>query len=337
MAVPNLMKYITILEPGQPDVLVEKTGPIPALSENEIMIRVEAAGVNRPDVLQREGNYNPPPGASLIPGLEVAGEVVDVADGVTAYNLGDKVCALVSGGGYAEYCPAPVPQVLPIPAGLSVIEAAGVPENYFTVWTNVFERGGLQAGEIILIHGGSSGIGTTAIQLAHHFGAIVITTVGNEMKCAACAELGADHVINYHRENFVARVAEITDGKGVNLILDMVGGDYIQRNISCLAMEGRLVQIAFLQSAVNEINLLPVMVKRLTVTGSTLRPRTIEQKGEIAKKLREKVLPLFSSGNLKILVHETFPLAEAAEAHRVMESSKHIGKLILDLSNRQLN
>ena len=222
MAVPTLMKYITILEPGQPDVLVEKTGAVPALSENEIMIRVEAAGVNRPDVLQREGNYNPPPGASLIPGLEVAGEVVDVADGVTAYNLGDKVCALVSGGGYAEYCPAPVPQVLPIPEGLSVIEAAGVPENYFTVWTNVFERGGLQAGEIILIHGGSSGIGTTAIQLAHHFGAIVITTAGNEMKCAACAELGADYVINYRQEDFVARVTEITDGKGVNLILDMV-------------------------------------------------------------------------------------------------------------------
>ena len=332
MTVPASMKHITILEPGGPDVLVVQTSEVPKLSENEVLIRVEAAGVNRPDVLQRKGNYNPPPGASLIPGLEVAGEVVAIAQGVTSFQIGDKVCALVSGGGYAEYCVAPVPQVLSIPKGLSIIEAAGMPENYFTVWTNVFERGGLQSGETILIHGGSSGIGTTAIQLAHNFGAKVITTAGNQAKCAACADLGAEHVINYREQDFEAKVAEFTNGKGVDLILDMVGGDYIQKNIACLAVEGRLVQIAFLQSSVNEINLMPVMLNRLTVTGSTLRPRTIEQKGAIASQLKERVLPLFESGKLKIIVHKTFPLAEAADAHRMMESSTHIGKLVLDFS-----
>ena len=332
MTVPVSMKHITILEPGEPDVLVVQRSEVPTLSENEVLIRVEAAGVNRPDVLQRKGNYNPPPGASQIPGLEVAGEVVALAEGVTSFKIGDKVCALVSGGGYAEYCVAPVPQVLSIPKGLSIIEAAGMPENYFTVWTNVFERGGLQSGETILIHGGSSGIGTTAIQLAHHFGAEVITTARNEAKCAACANLGAKHVINYRKQDFVAKVAEFTNGKGVNLILDMVGGDYIQKNIACLAIEGKLIQIAFLQSPVNEINLMPVMLNRLTVTGSTLRPRTIEQKGAIASHLQERVLPLFESGKLKIIVHKTFPLAGAADAHRMMESSTHIGKLILDFS-----
>ncbi|MGB0297682.1 MAG: NAD(P)H-quinone oxidoreductase, partial [bacterium] len=296
--------------------------------------KVKAAGINRPDVMQRQGNYNPPPGASKIPGLEVAGEVVLVADGVTEYKVGDKVCALVSGGGYAEYCNAPVPQVLPIPAGLSMIEAAGVPENYFTVWTNVFQRGGLQNGETILIHGGSSGIGTTAIQLAHLHGAKVIITAGSEEKCRACLELGADHAINYREADFVNQVQEITSGKGVELILDMVGGDYIQKNISCLALEGRLVQIAFLKPAINEINLAPMMINRLTITGSTLRPRTVEQKGAIASELREHVWPLFQQGKLKVLVHQTFPLAKANEAHRLMEASTHIGKIILDLSKQ---
>ncbi|MEK9668566.1 MAG: NAD(P)H-quinone oxidoreductase [Deltaproteobacteria bacterium] len=297
-------------------------------------MKVKAAGINRPDVMQRQGNYNPPPGASQIPGLEVAGEVVLVADDVTEYKVGDKVCALVSGGGYAEYCNAPVPQVLPIPAGLSMIEAAGVPENYFTVWTNVFQRGGLQNGETILIHGGSSGIGTTAIQLAHLHGAKVIITAGSEEKCRACLELGADHAINYREADFVNQVQEITSGIGVELILDMVGGDYIQKNISCLALEGRLVQIAFLKPAINEINLAPMMINRLTITGSTLRPRTVEQKGAIASELREHVWPLFQQGKLKVLVHQTFPLAKANEAHRLMEASTHIGKIILDLSEQ---
>ncbi|MEK9974203.1 MAG: NAD(P)H-quinone oxidoreductase, partial [Deltaproteobacteria bacterium] len=253
-------------------------------------------------------------------------------DDVTEYKVGDAVCALVSGGGYAEYCNAPVPQVLPIPAGLSMIEAAGVPENYFTVWTNVFQRGGLQNGETILIQGGSSGIGTTAIQLAHLHGAKVIITAGSEEKCRACLELGADHAINYREADFVNQVQEITSGIGVELILDMVGGDYIQKNISCLALEGRLVQIAFLKPALNEINLAPMMINRLTITGSTLRPRTVEQKGAIASELREHVWPLFQQGKLKVLVHQTFPLAKANEAHRLMEASTHIGKIILDLS-----
>ena len=331
MTVPSTMNHTTISEPGGPDVLVPDTGPVPKAAKGEVLIKVAAAGVNRPDVMQREGNYNPPPGASLIPGLEVAGEVVAAADGVKGYKVGDKVCALVSGGGYAEYCNAPVPQVLPVPKGLSMVEAAGVPENYFTVWTNVFERGGLEKGETILIHGGSSGIGTTAIQLAHHFGATVLATAGSDAKCEACLGLGADHAINYRESDFVERVGEVTGGNGVNLILDMVGGEYIQKNISCLALEGRIVQIAFLQSPVNEINMMPVMIKRLTITGSTLRPRTVEQKGAIAKELRKHVWPLLEGGAAKVLVHKTFPLAEANEAHRMMESSAHIGKIILDL------
>ncbi|CAI8384390.1 MAG: Phthiocerol/phenolphthiocerol synthesis polyketide synthase type I PpsC [SAR116 cluster bacterium MED-G04] len=330
MSIPTMMKHTTIREPGDPDVLIPDQGPVPAVGAGEVLIRVEAAGVNRPDVMQREGNYNPPPGASLIPGLEVAGEIVAMDDSVTGFSIGDKVCALVSGGGYAEYCNAPAPQVLPVPDGLTMIEAAGVPENYFTVWTNVFERGGLKQGETILIHGGSSGIGTTAIQLAHLFGATVITTAGSDEKCQACLNLGADHAINYRDQDFAEQVKKITAGDGVNLILDMVGGDYIQKNISCLALEGRLVQIAFLQPPVNEINMMPVMINRLTITGSTLRPRTIKQKGAIADQLRQQVWPLFTAGKLKILVHETFALEDANEAHRMMESSVHIGKLILD-------
>ena len=327
-----MMNQVTIRESGDPDVLVADTGKVPEVGAGEVLIKVEAAGINRPDVMQRQGNYNPPPGASQIPGLEVAGEINLVSDGVTKYKVGDKVCALVSGGGYAEYCNAPVPQVLPIPEGLSMIEAAGVPENYFTVWTNVFQRGGLQEGETILIHGGSSGIGITAIQLAHLHGANVITTAGSEEKCKACLQLGADHAINYRETNFVNQVQEITSGKGVELILDMVGGDYIQKNISCLAYEGRLVQIAFLKPAVNEINLAPMMINRLTITGSTLRPRTVEQKGEIASELRKRVWPRFQKGQLKVVVHQTFPLEKANEAHRLMEASTHIGKIILQVT-----
>ena len=327
-----MMNQVTIRESGDPDGLVADTGKVPEVGAGEVLIKVEAAGINRPDVMQRQGNYNPPPGASQIPGLEVAGEINLVSDGVTKYKVGDKVCALVSGGGYAEYCKAPVPQVLPIPEGLSMIEAGGVPENYFTVWTNVFQRGGLQEGETILIHGGSSGIGTTAIQLAHLHGANVITTAGSEEKCKACLQLGADHAINYRETNFVNQVQEITSGKGVELILDMVGGDYIQKNISCLALEGRLVQIAFLKPAVNEINLAPMMINRLTITGSTLRPRTVEQKGEIASELRKRVWPRFQKGQLKVVVHQTFPLEKANEAHRLMEASTHIGKIILEVT-----
>ena len=330
MSIPTIMNHITIREPGDPDVLILDQGSVPTFGAGEVLIKVEAAGVNRPDVMQREGTYNPPPGASLIPGLEVAGKIIAMGDSVTGFSVGEKVCALVSGGGYAEYCNAPAPQVLPVPDGLSIIEAAGVPENYFTVWTNVFERGGLKKGETILIHGGSSGIGTTAIQLAHIFGSTVITTAGSDEKCQACLNLGADHAINYREDDFVEQIKKITAGEGVNLILDMVGGDYIQKNISCLALEGRLVQIAFLQPPVNEINMMPVMINRLTVTGSTLRPRTIEQKGAIADQLRQQVWPLFTAGKLKIKVHETFALKNANDAHRMMESSAHIGKLILD-------
>ena len=334
MTVPKIMNQVSIREPGEPDVLFADTGKVPEVGAGEVLIKVEAAGINRPDVMQRQGNYNPPPGASQIPGLEVAGKVILVAADVTEYKVGDKVCALVSGGGYAEYCNAPVPQVLPIPEGLSMIEGAGVPENYFTVWTNVFQKGGLQKGETILIHGGSSGIGTTAIQLAHLHGAKVITTAGSEEKCRACLELGADHAINYREADFVNQVQEITSGKGVELILDMVGGDYIQKNITCLALEGRLVQIAFLKPAINEINLAPMMINRLTITGSTLRPRTVEQKGAIASELRENVWPLFHQGKLQVLVHQTFSLEKANEAHRLMEASTHIGKIILDLSKQ---
>jgi len=306
MQLPKVMNHISIREPGDPDVLESDTGQVPEIEDNEVLIKVAAAGINRPDVMQRQGNYNPPPGASQIPGLEVAGEVVAVASGVTEYKVGDKVCALVSGGGYAEYCNAPVPQV--------------------------FERGGLQSGETILIHGGSSGIGTTAIQLAHLHRANVITTAGSAEKCQACLDLNAKHAINYREQDFVDQIKEITSGKGVELILDMVGGDYIQKNISCLALEGRLVQIAFLKPAVNEINLAPMMINRLTITGSTLRPRTVQQKGAIANELRQHVWPLFEEGKLKVLVHQTFPMSKANDAHRLMEKSTHIGKIILDLS-----
>jgi NADPH2:quinone reductase len=331
VAVPAEMTAVEITKPGPPEVLrpVRRATPIPGAGE--VLIRVAAAGVNRPDLLQREGHYAPPPGASDIPGLEVAGTVVGVGPGVDDLAPGQHVCALVAGGGYAEYCAAPVPQCLPIPAGLSLVEAAALPETYFTVWHNVFERGRLTAGETILVHGGASGIGTTAIQLGRAFGARVFATAGSAEKCAACIRLGADRAIDYRREDFVAVIREATGGKGIDVILDMVGGDYIPRNLACLAVEGRLVQIAFLSGSKQEIDILPLMMKRLTLTGSTLRPRTVAQKGAIADALRARVWPLLEAGTVAPVIHATFPLRRAAEAHRLMESSAHIGKIVLDI------
>lgn len=325
------MKQVEISGPGGPEVLNLVDGPLPDPGTGEVLIKVYAAGVNRPDVFQRQGKYNPPAGASPIPGLEVAGEVVKLGAGVTEFGLGDRVCALVSGGGYAEFCVAPVPQVLLIPTGLTFVEASGIPENYFTVWTNVFDRGQLQKGETILIHGGSSGIGTTAIQLCHQFGARIISTAGTDEKCGVCKSLGADHVINYNTQDFEAETKAITGGKGANVILDMVGGNYIQKNINCLALEGRLIQIAFLQSSISQLDLMAVMTKRLTITGSTLRPRTIEQKGEIARALSKEVWPLFHDKKIKVLVDTVLPLSKASDAHALMESSTHIGKIVLEV------
>jgi putative PIG3 family NAD(P)H quinone oxidoreductase len=283
-------------------------------------------------VAQREGNYPPPPGASDIPGLEVAGEIVAIGSDVADWQVGQQAAALVSGGGYAEYCPAPAPQCLPVPKGLNLSEAAALPETFFTVWTNVFQRGRLQDGETILIHGGSSGIGTTAIQLAKAFGARVLTTAGNADKCHICEELGAERAINYREEDFVAVVGELTDGQGVDVILDMVGGDYIPRNVKCLAVEGRLVQIAFLSTPkVEAMNFMPLMLKRLTITGSTLRPRSVQQKAEIATELAGKVWPLIDAGQVRPIIDTTYPLAEAAAAHAHMESSRHIGKIMLEV------
>jgi putative PIG3 family NAD(P)H quinone oxidoreductase len=326
---PGEMSFIDLPEFGGPEVLVPARGPVPRPGAGEVLVKVHAAGVNRPDIMQRQGGYNPPPGASPVPGLEISGVIVEAAPDVTGWKIGDQVCALVSGGGYAEYCVAPAPQCLPVPKGLTMVEAAGLPETYYTVWTNVFQRGRLKAGETFLLHGGSSGIGTTAIQLAREFGARIFTTVGNAEKAKVCRELGAESVINYRDEDFVEVVGELTDGKGVDLILDMVGGSYIERNIAALAVEGRLVQIAFQQPSKVEIDFLPMMLKRLTITGSTLRPRTVEQKAGIAAELREKVWPLIEAGKVKPLIHKTFPLTQAAAAHALMESSTHIGKIML--------
>ena len=327
----STMKQVEISGPGGPEVLNLVDGPLPDPGTGEVLIKVYAAGVNRPDVFQRQGKYNPPAGASPIPGLEVAGEIVKLGAGVTEFGLGDRVCALVSGGGYAEFCVAPVPQVLPIPTGLTFTEASGIPENYFTVWTNVFDRGQLQKGETILIHGGSSGIGTTAIQLCHQFGARIISTAGNDEKCGVCKSLGADHAINYKTQDFEAETKAITGGKGANVILDMVGGNYIQKNINCLALEGRLIQIAFLQSSISQLDLMAVMTKRLTITGSTLRPRTVEQKGKIARALSKEIWPLFNDKKIKVLIDTVLPLSRASDAHALMESSTHIGKIVLEV------
>ncbi len=329
---PDRMTAVEISQPGGPDVLVPVQRSVPPPGAGEVLIRVAAAGVNRPDVLQREGNYAPPPGTTDIPGLEVAGAIVAVGEEAGQWRVGDQVCALVAGGGYAEYCVAPAPQCLSFPEGFDAVRAAAVPETYFTVWTNVFERGRLRSGESFLVHGGSSGIGTTAIQLAHAFGARVFATAGSAEKCRACEELGAERAIDYREEDFVEVVRDMTGGDGVDLILDMVGGDYIGRNISALAVEGRLVQIAFLHGAKAEINFAPVMLKRLTLTGSTLRPRSVEQKAAIAAALAEKVWPLLESGRVGPVIHATFPLAKASDAHALMDSSAHIGKIVLTVS-----
>ncbi len=323
------MIAIEIREPGGPEVLVPVERPRPQASVGDVLIKVVAAGVNRPDVLQRRGRYPPPPGASDIPGLEIAGAIEAVGAGVSGWNAGDQVCALVAGGGYAEYCVAPAAQCLPVPRGLDITAAAGVPETFFTVWTNVFERGRLKPGESILVHGGSSGIGTTAIQLARAFGSRVFATAGSAEKCAACEAMGAERCINYRDTDFVAAIRELTGGNGVDVVLDMVGGDYVPRNLDVLALEGRLVQIGTLGGPNTEINIGVIMQKRLTVTGSTLRARPVADKVRIASAVRDLVWPLLESGAVKPIIHATFPLRDAAGAHRLMESSTHIGKIVL--------
>ncbi len=331
MSLPSVMEAVTMAAPGKPEVLVPGRKPVPVPQPGEALIEVAAAGVNRPDILQRYGKYPAPPGAPDTLGLEVAGTVVAVSADVAWPKIGDKVCALVAGGGYAQYCTAPAVQCLPIPQGFSMVEAAAVPETFFTVWTNVFERGRLTSGETFLCHGGASGIGTTAVQLAKAFGAKVLATCGTAEKCAAVVKLGADRAINYRDEDYVAVAKEFTGGNGVDLILDMVGGDYIARNIDAAAVEGRIVQIAFLKSAKAELSFDAIMRKRLTYTGSTLRPRSVAQKGAIAAALRAKVWPLLDAGKVRPLIHATFPLAQAAQAHATMEADTHIGKLVLTL------
>ncbi len=322
------MIAIEIKEPGPPDVLRPVERPIPTAGRGEVLVKVDAAGVNRPDIMQRLGKYPPPPGASDIPGLEVAGTVVAVGPETERWREGDRVCALVAGGGYAEYCVAPGPQCLPIPRGLDAREAGALPETYFTVWTNLFQRAALRSGERVLVHGGSSGIGTTAIQLARAFGAIVFATAGSDDKCAACKRLGAA-AINYRTTDFTHAVRDATSGRGVDVVLDIVGGDYLQRNIDCLALHGRLVQIGLLGSAHAQVNLAPVMQRRLTITGSTLRIRSVDEKGAIARELEAKVWPLLSSREVGPIIDRTLPLQNAAEAHRLLEAGDVIGKVVL--------
>jgi NADPH:quinone reductase len=323
------MRVIEIAQFGGPDVLRVGERPTPTPGPGEVLIKVAAAGVNRPDIIQRYGKYPPPPGASDILGLEVAGHVAARGEGVVQWLEGDAVCALVSGGGYADYCLAPQAQCIRPPASLSLVEAAAVPETFFTVWTNVFDRGRLQRGERMLVHGGSSGIGTTAIQLGRAFGAHVFATAGSEHKCDACRGLGAELAVNYRTTDWVRAVRDATSGAGVELVLDMVGGDYMARNLEVLAVEGRLVQIAFLKSSKVELDLMQVMRRRLTITGSTLRPRTPEEKGAIARQLAEHVWPLLEDGSVKPVIYAEFPLERAADAHRMMEEGQHIGKIVL--------
>lgn len=329
----EMMTAIEISTPGGPEVLVPTQRPVPVPAHDEILIRVHASGVNRPDCLQRAGAYDPPRGASDLPGLECAGEVVAVGNGVSRYSVGDRVCALLPGGGYAEYVTTPADHALPVPSGLSMVQAAALCETFFTVWTNVFDRGGLSAGEVFLVHGGSSGIGTTAIQLASHFGARVFATAGGADKCKACTDLGAEAAFNYRDMDFVKEIKAHTDGKGANLILDMVGGSYIARNLKALSMDGRLVQIAFLEGPMAEINFAHVMVRRLTITGSTLRPQSVAAKAAIAERLAQHVWPLLESGRIAPVMDQTFPLTDAAAAHARMEGSGHIGKIVLSVLN----
>jgi len=323
------MKVMEIQDGGQL-ACVDRPKPTPA--PGEVLIRVRAAGINRPDLLQRAGHYPPPPGASDILGLECAGEIAQVGEGVSDWSVGDAVCALLTGGGYAEYAIAPQGQCLSVPKGLSMIEAASLPETYFTVWSNLFGRAKLIAGETLLIHGGTSGIGVAAIQIASHMGARVMATAGTDEKCQACTDLGAALAVNYKKDDFVALAREFGDGKGVNVILDMVGGDYVARNIKALAPEGRLVNIAFLGGSKVEVDLMPVMLKRLTLTGSTLRAREVDFKAAIAHDLNTHVWPLLESAEIRPIVHTTFPLTQAAQAHEMMESGVHIGKIVLTVS-----
>lgn len=329
MSLPEKMTVIAATAPGAPEVLQPQSRAVPKPGDTEILIRVRAAGVNRPDVMQRQGKYPPPAGAPDFPGLEVAGEVAATGSKVSRWKVGDKVCALVPGGGYAEYSLADESNALPVPKGFSFVEAAALPETFFTVWHNVFERGRLQAGETMLIHGGTSGIGTTAIMLAKAFGAKVIATAGSKEKCDACLKLGADTAIDYKTEDFVAVTKEKTGGKGVDLIIDMVGGDYVDRNLDAAAVEGRIVQIATQKGFKVEFNLIKVMQKRLTFTGSTLRPRPVADKAAIADALKAKVWPLLDHGKIKPVIDSTFPLGDASKAHARMESSAHVGKIVL--------
>jgi NADPH:quinone reductase len=324
-----MMKTIEITTPGGPEVLKLSDSPKPKAAAGQLLVKVHAAGVNRPDILQRQGGYPPPPGAPATPGLEIAGVIVELGEGVVRYGVGDKVCALVPGGGYAQYAVVAEDNALPLPAGFTMVEAAAIPETFFTVWTNVFDRGRLAAGEVILIHGGSSGIGTTALQLAKAFGARVVVTAGSDEKCTECVGLGADLAINYKTSDFVEELK--SRNIAPDLILDMVGGDYVARNLRCVAMHGRIVNIAFQKGSKVDVDLLPIMVKRLTLTGSTLRPRSVAEKAEIARSLEAKVWPLFAAGKCKPVIFKTFPLAEAADAHRLMESSRHVGKIVLTL------
>jgi NADPH2:quinone reductase len=333
MTLPTTMRVIEAAQPGGPEVLRPGTAAVPAPKPDEVLIRVLAAGVNRPDVAQRSGNYPPPPGASPLIGLEVAGEVVAAGAEVRGYKIGDRVCALTNGGGYAEFCVAPEAQTLPWPRGYDALRAAAVPETFFTVWANLFMAGRLAKGETVLIHGGTSGIGVTAIQLAAAFGATAYATAGSDDKVAACVKLGAAAGINYRTQDFGAEIKTLTGGRGVDVILDMVGASYFPRNVRALAMDGRLVIIAFLGGAkLDGVDLTPIMTRRLTVTGSTMRPRSTAQKGEIAAQLRDKVWPLLDAGQCGPVIHATFPLEQAAQAHALMESSAHIGKIMLTVA-----
>ena len=330
---PTSMKYVATTGPGAAEVMHIATGPLPAIGENDVLIKVAFAGVNRPDVAQRSGTYAPPPGASPIMGLEVSGTIAAVGPAVTNWKVGDNVCALTPGGGYAEFCTAPAAHCLPVPHGLSMLEAAGVPENFFTVWVNTFDTCKLKAGESLLVHGGSSGIGLTAIQLAKAFGATVFTTVGNDEKAVFCKSIGADHVFNYKTQEWANEIFAITQKKGVSVILDMVGGSYIEKNLRSLALEGRYCFIAFLEGGKVEVDFRPLMMKRQTITGSTLRARPDAQKAAIAISLKEKVWPLLEAKKVKPVIYKTFALEEIVDAHKLMESSAHIGKIMLKVAS----
>jgi NADPH:quinone reductase len=331
MLVPDYMRFIDMTGYGGPEVLTLVEGPVPRPQTGEVLIRVAAAGINRGDILQRMGNYPPPPGASPVLGLEVSGTIAAVGENVGDWREGQEVCALLAGGGYAEYCAAPAPQCLPVPRGLGLVEAAALPETFLTVWTNVFQRGRLIPGESFLVHGGSSGIGTTAIQLARAFGARVFATAGSSDKCAVCRQLGAERAINYRQEDFVSVVKEATGGNGVDVILDMIGGSYAERNQQALAVEGRLVQIGIMEASKVTLDLFQMMVRRQTITGSTLRARSVADKAAIARLVQEKAWPLIEAGSIRTVIDQTFPLGEAAAAHRRMESSQHIGKILLTI------